>query len=84
MPTVELSTGISTFYQVEGTGDVLLLIMGTGADHSTWDAQVECYSKHFKVISYDNRGTGQSTHPSDPNEYSMRILADDAAACSMR
>ena len=53
MPTVELSTGISTFYQVEGTGDVLLLIMGTGADHSTWDAQVECYSKHFKVISYD-------------------------------
>ena len=52
MPTVELSTGISTFYQVEGTGDVLLLIMGTGADHSTWDAQVECYSKHFKVISF--------------------------------
>ncbi len=80
MPTVELSTGISTFYQVEGTGDVLLLIMGTGADHSTWDAQVECYRKHFIVISYDNRGTGQSTHPSDPSEYSMRILADDAAA----
>ena len=80
MPFAELSTGINTYYQIEGSGEYLFLIMGTGADHSTWDAQVEFYRDHYTVVSYDNRGTGQSTHPSDPNEYSMRILADDAAA----
>ena len=80
MPTVNLSTGINTYYQIEGVGDILLLIMGTGADHSTWNAQVKCYRNHFTVVSYDNRGTGQSTHPSTLSDYSMRILADDAAA----
>ena len=80
MPTVNLSTGINTYYQIEGVGDILLLIMGTGADHSTWNAQVKCYRNHFTVVSYDNRGTGQSTHPSTLSDYSMRILTDDAAA----
>jgi pimeloyl-ACP methyl ester carboxylesterase len=32
------------------------------------------------VITYDNRGTGQSDCPPDPKTYSMRVLADDAAA----
>ena len=80
MPTIELSTGIRTYYQIEGSGDVLLLIMGTGADHSTWSAQVEHYRNHYTVISFDNRGTGQATHPASSSDYSMRILADDAAA----
>ena len=80
MPFVNLPTGIEMYYQVEGTGDPLLLIMGTGADHTTWAAQVEAYRDHYAVITYDARGTGQSTHPEDVNDYSMRILADDAAA----
>ena len=80
MPFVDLPTGIEMYYQVEGTGDPLLLIMGTAADHTTWAAQVEAYRHHYTVITYDARGTGQSTHPPDVNDYSMRILADDAAA----
>lgn len=80
MPMVELDTGIDMYYEVEGSGDPLLLIMGTGADHSTWSAQVECYRDHFTVITFDNRGTGQSTHLPDPTSYSMRVLADDAAS----
>ena len=80
MPFAELSTGIEVYYEVEGSGPPLLLIMGTAADHSTWDAQVEAYKDHFTVVTYDARGTGQSTHPADKEAYSMRILADDAAA----
>lgn len=80
MPITILPTGIDMYYQVAGTGDPLLLIMGTGADHSTWEAQVEAYKGDFMVVTYDARGTGRSTHPEAVEDYSMRILADDAAA----
>ena len=80
MTFAHLPTGVDVYYEVEGAGDPLLLIMGTSADHTTWAAQVEAYRDHYTVITYDARGTGQSTHPSDVENYSMRILADDAAA----
>lgn len=80
MPFATLSTGIDTYYEVAGSGDPLLLIMGTASDHSTWAAQVEAYEGDFTVITYDARGTGQATHPADPAGYSMRLLGDDAAA----
>lgn len=80
MPMTTLPTGIDMYYEMAGAGDPLLLIMGTAADHSTWAAQVEAYQDNYTVITYDARGTGQSTHPSDPTTYSMRVLADDAAA----
>ncbi|MCE2511624.1 MAG: alpha/beta fold hydrolase [Acidimicrobiia bacterium] len=80
MTFAHLPTGVDVYYEVEGAGDPLLLIMGTSADHTTWAAQVEAYRDHYTVITYDARGTGQSTHPPDVENYSMRILADDAAA----
>jgi len=80
MPLTSLPTGIDMYYEVAGSGDPLLLIMGTAADHTTWEAQVEAYQDDYTVITYDARGTGQSTHPGDPTDYSMQILADDAAA----
>ncbi|MYB28436.1 MAG: alpha/beta fold hydrolase [Acidimicrobiaceae bacterium] len=80
MTLTRLRTGIDVYYEIEGTGDPLLLIMGTSADHTTWAAQVEAYRDDYTVITYDARGTGQSTHPEDLSDYSMRILADDAAA----
>ena len=80
MPFADLSTGINVFYETAGAGDPLLLIMGTAADHGVWAGQVEAYRGEFQVITYDARGTGQSSQPADPRFYSMRVLADDAAA----
>ena len=80
MSFVDLPTGIEMYYEVEGSGEPLLLIMGTAADHSSWSAQVAAYRDHYSVITYDARGTGQSTHPPDLDSYSMAILADDASA----
>ena len=79
MPMTSLPTGIDLYYEVEGSGEPLLLIMGTASDHSTWSRQVEAYRDRYTVITYDARGTGLSTHPADPASYSMRTLADDAA-----
>ena len=80
MPFVDLPTGINIYYEVEGQGEPLLLIMGTAADHNTWSAQAAAYRELYMVITYDARGTGQSTHPKNVEDYSMRILSEDAAA----
>lgn len=80
MPLATLRTGIDMYYEVDGSGEPLLLIMGTNADHTTWAAQVEAYRDRYRVITYDARGTGQSTHPEHVEDYSMGILAEDAAA----
>ena len=80
MPIAELSTGVSVYYEVVGSGEPVLLIMGTGGDHTFWEPTVPAYRGRLQVITYDNRGTGQSDCPPDPATYSMRTLADDAAA----
>ena len=72
------------YYEVEGSGPPLLLIMGTAASHDVWAAQVEAYRSDYTVITYDARGTGQSTHTADPTAYTMGSLADDAAALGAR
>jgi pimeloyl-ACP methyl ester carboxylesterase len=80
MPRVQLPTGIGIYYETVGAGEPLLLIMGTGADHSLWDDTAKAYAQRFQVVTFDNRGTGQSDHPRDPEQYTMRLLADDAVA----
>jgi len=49
-------------YETHGDGPPLLLIAGLGGACSYWGPQVEPLGKHFKVIMYDHRGTGRSTH----------------------
>ena len=80
MPRVALPTEVSLYYEERGAGEPVLLIMGTGADHSLWDATAEVLAERYRVITFDNRGTGSSDHPPDPETYTMRVLADDAAA----
>ena len=80
MPIVRLSTGIDCYYEAGGSGDPLLLIMGTSSDHCFWDAQRPAYETFYRTIAYDARGTGQSSQPQDVESYTMSVLADDAAA----
>lgn len=65
-------------YDVYGSGDPLLMIMGLGASSAQWDPRlVENLAQSFRVITFDNRGTGQSDKPDIP--YSIAMFADDAA-----
>ena len=71
--------GARLYYEVYGEGEPLLLIMGLGANHLSWTAQIPVYSREFRAIVFDNRGTGRSDLPADA-EYTIPVLADDAAA----
>ena len=62
-------------YAVEGHGKPLVMIMGLGGDLSGWKHQVPVFSKHYKVITFDNRGIGMSDKPQGP--YSPALMAED-------
>ena len=70
--------GIHIHYEVHGSGEPLLLIMGLGANATALEMQIPAFSREFQVIAFDNRGAGRSDKPS--GAYSISLLADDAAA----
>ncbi len=61
MPHVE-ANGISLYYEEEGAGDPLLLIMGLGGQLIDWqqDFVDELTGRDFRVIRLDNRDAGLS------------------------
>jgi pimeloyl-ACP methyl ester carboxylesterase len=69
--------GIDVYYEEQGQGDPLLLIMGLAADSLAWMFQLPDFSKHFRTIVFDNRGVGRSSKPAGP--YSIAEMAEDAA-----
>ncbi|MGH7838464.1 MAG: alpha/beta fold hydrolase, partial [Candidatus Binataceae bacterium] len=71
--------GLSLYYEIQGAGDPLLLAMGLGASSASWDPELIAeLGRSFRVITYDNRGTGRSDKPDMP--YSLELFAGDAVA----
>jgi len=77
MPIVKVN-GINMYYEVNGKGIPLVLIMGLRRNLEWWYCQIPELSQHFRVIAFDNRGAGRSDKPE--MEYSIRLFADDAAS----
>jgi 3-oxoadipate enol-lactonase len=69
--------GIELYYEVHGSGEPLLLIMGLSGHTMAWLFQTSALAQHYQVIVFDNRGAGQSEAPEGP--YSIRQMAEDAA-----
>src|SRR3989475_11053330 len=76
MPKVTVN-GIRMFYEETGGCEPLILIMGFGGDHLAWAFQVRALAEHYRVVTFDNRGAGQSDAPELP--YTIRTMADDTA-----
>ncbi len=53
MALVRLASGLEIFHRSSGEGEALLLLAGTGADHTFWGAQVPAYRHHFRTITFD-------------------------------
>ena len=76
MPHASIASGTRLYYERIGSGPPLLLVMGTGLDHSVWDAQVEAYRNEFECIVFDNAGTGKSGRPEE--RLTVKSMAGDA------
>jgi pimeloyl-ACP methyl ester carboxylesterase len=70
--------GVELAYDVNGAGDPLVLIHGAQGGRDMYNSLVAAFSPNFQVLTYDQRGIGESEKPDVP--YSMAMLADDMAA----
>ncbi len=76
MPKAQ-SNGIELYYEIHGAGQPLVLISGLGYPLWQWHKMVPFLAEHFQVITFDNRGVGQSDKPAGP--YTAQMLAADTA-----
>ncbi|MEE8470206.1 MAG: alpha/beta hydrolase [Dehalococcoidia bacterium] len=76
MPTARIGD-INVYYETYGEGQPLLLIAGLGADLTGWILQIPEFSRKYRVIVFDSRGSGRTDAPDMP--YSIEMLADDTA-----
>ncbi len=70
--------GFRLYYEEHGSGFPLLLINGLGSDHLEWLHQIPAFEARFRVLVFDNRGTGWTDVP--PGPYTTAGMADDAAS----
>jgi 3-oxoadipate enol-lactonase len=77
MPVAEVN-GLEVYHELHGAGPPLLNISGSGGDLRHSFPERSPLNKHFRVLSYDQRGLGRTSKPDE--EYTMADYADDAAA----
>jgi 3-oxoadipate enol-lactonase len=74
MPKTKVND-IEMYYEVHGEGTPLVLISGLGYPLWQWHLMVPYLEKHFRAITLDNRGAGQTDKP--PGPYTASMLAKD-------
>jgi 3-oxoadipate enol-lactonase len=63
------------FYQVIGSGEPLIMVHGVASDSRYWGDIPQFLSSKYAVVTYDQRGHGQSYAP--PTGYSYRDHVND-------
>lgn len=69
---------VNIYYEIKGSGDPLVLLMGFGADGTVWEKHLAVYQNYFQCILIDNRGVGKSDQPEGP--YTTAMMAADTIA----
>jgi pimeloyl-ACP methyl ester carboxylesterase len=69
---------VDLYYEVSGTGDPVLFIQGVGVVGRGWSPQAKELSKKFQVITFDNRGIGQSVNRS--RDLTIESMVTDTVA----
>jgi 3-oxoadipate enol-lactonase len=77
MPFTE-NNGVKIYWEEDGKGAPLLLIMGLGWPSYMWYRTKPLVAKQYRTITFDNRGAGRSDVPAGP--YPIATMASDAAA----
>lgn len=70
--------GVRLVWEETGEGDAVLLIHGLGYDRRGWGPALDILADRFRVVTFDNRGVGESDAP--PGPYSTAEMAADAKA----
>lgn len=74
--------GVRLAYEVFGTGTPTLVLMPTWQiiDSRFWKAQLAYLSRHYRVVTFDARGSGRSDRPAEAAAYTDLECAADTIA----
>lgn len=77
MPRIDIGE-ITLNYEERGKGPAFVFIPGLVGLLNAWDFQLAHFSKRYRCVAFDHRGTGDSDKPAD--SYSTQVIARDAIA----
>ena len=69
------ANGIEIAYRMRGEGEPVVLINGYTGVKESWGLQVAGLAKRFRVVTFDNRGVGETTVPTEP--FTVADMAQD-------
>ncbi|SNT32469.1 alpha/beta fold hydrolase [Tropicimonas sediminicola] len=78
MPHITLPDGDKLYFEEHGSGRPLVMVAGLGGIGAYWTPQIDAFSRSFRVILHDHRGTGQSSR--SQITYSVEQMATDTLA----
>jgi pimeloyl-ACP methyl ester carboxylesterase len=78
MMPVAKNGSVKLYWESTGKGPAVLLIAGQGMTLCGWWSTIPVLARSFRVIAFDNRDTGRSSHV--PLPYTAAQMADDAIA----
>jgi pimeloyl-ACP methyl ester carboxylesterase len=71
--------GSTLYYEVRGSGPVLLAIPGGPTDAGMFTELADLLADRYTVVTYDPRGHSRSTFDGAPEDVTVGLHADDAA-----
>lgn len=75
MPVMNVGD-ISLCYKIQGKGKPLIAVTGFASAQNTFFMLARKFARHYRVVTFDNRGIGASDKPAGP--YTMDMMAGDA------
>ena len=72
--------GAAIYYEARGSGPLLLIIPGGPQDAGVFTDVSRHLAGNYTVVAYDPRGNSRSAFDGAPEELSLDVQADDAAA----
>lgn len=76
MPTVNLGA-VSIYYEESGAGEPVVFSHGIPTDYRAWKAQLEIFSKHYRVITYSRRYAAPNIRKGDLRDSTIENNAAD-------
>lgn len=70
--------GATLYYEVRGSGPVLLLIPGGAGDAASYDHAAAALADRYTVVSYDPRGMSRSPLDGPPADQRVEVHGEDA------